>query len=117
MGVAAEAIDRALLIVDELLSNAVEHGVVHRQSFDPLVIRAEVSGTDLVIEFQDPEVPSGTVAWLKRALESGGNAVPPIENERGRGMFLVADALRDVHVEPTGGGGMRITGRMPGALA
>ena len=117
VGVDADQVDSAILVVDEMISNAIEHGAVYRRLFEPLVVRMELAGADLLIEFDDPEVPPEVAAQIRRTLSGAKLERPPIDSERGRGMFLVADALRDIQVDGLADGGLRIRGRLPGTCA
>jgi len=112
-----DQIERALLVIDELVSNAIEHGAMNRTALDPLAVRAEIEGKDLLLELEDPEVPAAVVAELKRVLQGDAHATPPLDNERGRGLFLIATWLDRIEVLPLESGGMRLVGRIRGARA
>lgn len=110
-------VDRALLVVDELVSNAIEHGGVHRIVHEPLVLRASLSGTCLALDFEDPEVPPAIVKELQKTFAGDRTALPALDSERGRGLFLIATWLEKIAVSALRGGGMRFEGRIPGARA
>lgn len=115
--VAPSQLDRTLLVVDELVSNAIEHGLVHRKAHEPLALHARIDGRDLVLGLEDPEVPSEVVTELERSLGGSKAELPALDSERGRGLFLIATWLEQITVRRRSGGGMSIEGRIPGAHA
>ena len=110
-------VDRTLLVVDELVSNAIEHGLAHRTVHDPLTLRARLEGQDLVVGLEDPEVPNAIVQELERTLGSPKAELPELDSERGRGLFLIATWLEKISVHRRAAGGMSIEGRIPGVSA
>lgn len=114
LGVAEGDVDRLVLVVDELVSNSIEHGASYRSEEDVLSIRLTILESHVELGFEDPSVPAGIVAEMLRLLDqcrSGG--VPPLDNERGRGLFLIDDGLEDVVVEAgADGSGLELTGRL-----
>ena len=73
-------------------------------------MRIGVEGGRLAVEFCDPEMPDVTVRELAAALADAGNGMPSLENERGRGLFLLSVYLEDLRAEVVAGGGMRLRG-------
>jgi anti-sigma regulatory factor (Ser/Thr protein kinase) len=106
--------DRMVLIVDEMVSNSIEHGVTYRSTKRDLVVHLEFHGQDLHLSFVDPEVPRGVIDDLTRLLAACRGNLPPLESERGRGLFLIDDGLDDLALEGAPGGGMRMRGTLRG---
>lgn len=102
------------LVVDEIVNNAIEHSDEYRAAGAELVLRVTPSGSDVSLEFEDPDVPPDVVEELSQRLQdslSGGP--PPIDNERGRGLFLIAGFVEDLAVGTLGpGGGLQLRGRV-----
>lgn len=116
-GVGDHAIEMLLLVLDEIVSNAIEHGLTYRKLHDPLLVRVHRNGDAVELEFEDPETPVELVQKLKAVLGTSGIDLPPIANERGRGLFLVAALLQDIRITIRTHGGLRLTGRLPGVSA
>lgn len=110
LGAPAQVCDRVALVVDELINNAIEHGAVYRQLGLDLVVRIGSDDGRIAIEFFDPEMPEPTVRELALALADAGNGMPSLENERGRGLFLLSVYLENLRAEVVAGGGMRLLG-------
>jgi anti-sigma regulatory factor (Ser/Thr protein kinase) len=110
LGAPADVCDSLALVVDELVNNAVEHGSVYRRANVNLAIQIEAAGDRLSIEFFDPEMPSDTIAELSSALAATANGMPSLENERGRGLFLLSIYLQNVRAEEAPAGGLRLVG-------
>ncbi len=114
-GVTAATTEMALLVLDEVVSNSIEHGIAYRTTFPPLVVRLVVDAADVLVDYVDPEVPGAIVDGLAAALTaSRGGDVPPPESERGRGLYLVATLLTDLTIEHASGGGLHLHGRLLG---
>lgn len=110
MGVAEGAIDRALLVMDEIASNAIEHGAEYRQGDKPLRARVQlVEGHRLFLQFRDEDMPTGVLAAVCDVVVNGGQ-LPVAHLERGRGLFLVRELLSDLQVRELRGGGMLLEG-------
>ena len=114
-GVRALTIDLVLLVVDEVVSNAIEHGSSYRARRSPLAIELRLHGIEIEFDFEDPEAPAGLVDELQAALERCRSHLPPPESERGRGLWLVADHLRDLRITRATGGGLHLHGLVSGA--
>jgi anti-sigma regulatory factor (Ser/Thr protein kinase) len=110
LGAAPAVCDMVALVVDELVNNAIEHGAAYRRRGLELSVRIGVEGGRLSVEFCDPEMPDATVRQLASALADAGNGMPSLENERGRGLFLLSVYLEDLRAEVVAGGGMRLHG-------
>lgn len=108
--------EMVLLVVDELVSNAIEHGRAYRADGKPLRVGLFVDGADLVLEFVDRDMPRAEIAELGRSLAGGVGGIPDIEDERGRGLFLVTTALEGIVVEDrtAAAEGMLLRGRFAG---
>ena len=110
LGAPAQVCDRVALVVDELVNNAIEHGAVYRQRGLDLAVCIGTDGDRLSLEFFDPEMPEATVRELARALADASNGMPSLENERGRGLFLLSVYLDNLRAEVGVGGGMLLHG-------
>ncbi|MEZ5964340.1 MAG: ATP-binding protein [Planctomycetota bacterium] len=88
-----------LLVLDELVSNAIEHGGAYRTRGKRLQAGLFVDGDDLVLEFVDQDMPAREIAALRRTLAAGDVDIPDIEDERGRGLFLVLTSLQSITVD------------------
>ena len=110
LGAKPPVCDMVALVVDELVNNAIEHGAVYRRRGLELSVRIGVEEGRLAVEFCDPEMPDATVRELASALADAGNGMPSLENERGRGLFLLSVYLEDLRAEIVAGGGMRLRG-------
>ncbi|HLU40539.1 MAG TPA: ATP-binding protein [Planctomycetota bacterium] len=108
--------ETVLLVVDELVSNAIEHGSAYRSGGTPLRVRLEAAGDDLLLEFADADMPSDQIAAMARAFAATDLELPDLEDERGRGMFLILTALHGIRIEDrsASGGGMLLVGRFKG---
>jgi signal transduction histidine kinase/DNA-binding response OmpR family regulator len=85
-GLPARLLDDVLLLVSELVTNAVVHGR------PPIELRLRHTGTHLVIEAQD------AASFLPRKLR------PTVDDEHGRGLQLVAALADRWGTRPTGRG-------------
>lgn len=113
---AAHDAEIVLLVLDELVSNAIEHGGDYRTRGKRLQLGLFVDGRDLVLEFVDHDIPPSEIATISKALASADIEVPDIEDERGRGLFLVLTSLQSIVVEDRSadGEGMLLRGRFVG---
>ncbi len=116
LGVTERRVDLLVLAMDEIVSNSIEHGQEYRQGGDQLLVRVELSGADLRIDFYDPAVPEDTVAQMAEWLASSQVGLPDLESERGRGFFLMASSLDEIQIQPAKDGGMHMLGRMTGVF-
>ncbi len=113
LGVAENDVDRLLLVVDEIVSNAIEHGRQYRRPDDVLTVRFAVESEHVDLEFVDPAVPGDTVLQIRAILEQCKSGRPPLDSERGRGLFLIGDGLDVIEVRgELDGTGLRLRGRL-----
>ncbi len=112
MGATAAVCERAVLVLDELVSNAIEHGLEYRTTGGELFVEVKWTAGNLWMEFVDPDVPGPLVAELRRAIERWSENPPPLSNERGRGLFLIATYFDELIVEAARGGGLQVRGRI-----
>lgn len=110
LGAPAETGDTVALVVDELVNNAIEHGADYRRRGLPLAVQVALVGGRIQVEFFDVEMPDETVAELTTALRDAANGMPSLENERGRGLFLLSVYLDELTAEVAAGGGLRLVG-------
>lgn len=102
--------DTVALVVDELVNNAIEHGAVYRRRGLDLAVQITLAGGRISVEFFDQEMPNTIVRELATALTEAANGMPSLENERGRGLFLLSVYLDDLRAEVDASGGLRLAG-------
>ena len=112
MGATEAVCERAVLVLDELVSNAIEHGLDYRTTGGELFVQVNWTAGNLWMDFVDPDVPGPLVEELRRAIERWSESPPPLSNERGRGLFLIATYFDELIVEPARGGGLQVRGRI-----
>lgn len=105
--------DPLCLVIDELVSNALEHGQIYRRRGDPLCLRLTVARGRLRLDFIDPEMPEAQVREVAGALRSNGG-LPALDSERGRGLFLIAIHMEELRVGLAPGGGLHLQGLLQG---
>lgn len=110
-GVAEDAVDQLVLVADEIVNNAIEHGAFHREAADVLRLHVEVDADEVRFEFVDPSAPADLVSQVDAMLRACAEGRPPLDSERGRGLFLIADGLDGVRVDAVGDRGLRLSGR------
>lgn len=110
LGANERVCDSVALVVDELVNNAIEHGASYRKADLPLAVRLATAPGGVALEFFDREMPADAVRELHDALSQAGQGAPALENERGRGLFLLSIYVNEVKVEVDAGGGMRLSG-------
>ncbi|MCR9247789.1 MAG: ATP-binding protein [bacterium] len=113
LGATERICDTAALVVDELVNNAIEHGAAYRQHGHELAVRVGTTAAGLELEFCDPEMPDDEVTQLGAAL-GNANEAPSLENERGRGLFLLSIYLEDLRVGLDSKGGLSLRGVIVG---
>lgn len=104
--------DTVALVVDELVNNAIEHGAVYRRRGLDLAVQITLAGGRISVEFFDQEMPNTIVRELATALTEAANGMPSLENERGRGLFLLSVYLQNVQAGPAAEGGLCLAGRI-----
>lgn len=110
-------VENALLVFDELASNAIEHGTGYRRGGEPLRVVFTLEGRDLVLEFEDHDMPAADVKALRAVFAAGVPELPDFEDERGRGLFLIVTTLESIQVQAIAEVGMRLVGRFSGVAA
>ena len=111
-GVPSVLSDNLILVVDEIVSNAIEHGVEYRSSQHPIRVQVSKSEDGLLLAVCDTDVPRELVSDLAREFEQKDRSVSSSLMERGRGMFLIATLLAELRISHAEGGGMRLQGRL-----
>lgn len=109
MGIAEPATERVVLVMDEIVSNAIEHGADYRQGGEPLRARVTLVADRLFLQFHDDDMPAEILAELSRQILNG-NCAPVAGLERGRGLFLIREFLSELQVQELSGGGMLLEG-------
>ena len=107
-----QSVNKVVLVIDEMVANAIEHADPYRGSSE-LLLRLTQRGQDVALDFEDPDVPADVIAELGAMLATGSERRPPVESERGRGLFLMATGIDQLEVSGRPGGGMRLTGCFP----
>jgi anti-sigma regulatory factor (Ser/Thr protein kinase) len=109
--VGEQVAENVLLVVDEIVNNAIEHAAGYRHRNAKLALRLHAAGTRVVLEFEDPDVPSEVVRDLVRRLRAlRRGPPPPFDAERGRGLFLIARRVSGLQLRALPAGGMRLRG-------
>lgn len=98
------------LVADELVNNAIEHGVGYRSDHRDLQLTLEVVDGRWRVVFHDPEMPAPQIAELAAALADVARGMPSLESERGRGLFLLSVYLEDISAMPHPTGGLVLSG-------
>ncbi len=111
-GLASEALNRILLVLDEIVSNAIEHGQHYRIGGGELHVQLSMQERDLVLDFFDLDVPEELVKQLAELLTASAGRPPDLLAERGRGLFLIDDAFDEVRIDVAPRGGMHLQGRV-----
>ena len=110
LGASPALCERVALVIDELVNNAIEHGVRYRCRGLDLAVEIGSAAGRFSVEFLDREMPDTIVKDLSAALSDVRAGMPSLESERGRGLFLLSVYLDDLRVEVAEGGGMRLHG-------
>ena len=111
-GVPELCLERLILVVDEVVSNSIEHGAGYRQTTDPIRVRVGRSEEGLILVVDDVDVPRAVVESLASEFSGQEEVAPSVLLERGRGMFLIGTYLEDIQVTDADGCGMRLQGRL-----
>ncbi|HSK28187.1 MAG TPA: ATP-binding protein [Jiangellales bacterium] len=90
-------VDSALLAVEELVANAVRH------STTPTWVTTDWHGDELVVSVLD----------LGPGFELDSVALPDVDSESGRGLFIVAALSTDLQAVRRRAGGARVSARLP----
>ena len=109
-GVPDACLERLVLVVDEVVTNSIEHGVDYRTSDDPIRVCVSRGEDGLRVLVEDVDVPSTLVRDLTREFAARRDEAPEAVLERGRGMFLITMFLEDLQVGAADGGGLRLEG-------
>lgn len=110
-----ERIDTVLLVLDEIVTNSIDHADDYRRS-SHLRIELRQDGDAIVFDFDDPDVPHETVERLARAFDAQQTRPEP-HFERGRGLFLLAGSVDDLSIAAGPHGGLHLSGRVAKGLA
>lgn len=102
--------DVLALVADELVNNAIEHGVGYRSRNLDLRLTVDRVGARWRVAFHDPEMPGGEVTALAAALAEVAQGMPSLESERGRGLFLLSVYLEGITAESDPAGGLLLAG-------
>ena len=117
LGVSKERAEVVILVLDEIVMNSIEHAHGYRNPGSCLTLRMRTNGRDLQMDFEDPDVPGNIVRQLESALASWGGSRPPVDSERGRGLYLIARNVDRLEIDERPGGGLSLRAGFFGALA
>lgn len=107
---------RFTLVVDEIFNNAIEHGQGDRADETRLELEVMLQGGDLQLAFADPDVSAEVFADVDRRLAEA-TVCPPLDAERGRGLFLIRDTLDHVTIDWSASRGLSLVGVLRGVRA
>ncbi len=107
------ATSKIVLVVDEMVGNSIDHGGGYRGASTELMVAVAVIGTDVEVSFVDPDAPESLVSELREQL-ANATEPPPLDAERGRGLYLIGSTLEDVLFAWEQDRGMTISGKMRG---
>jgi anti-sigma regulatory factor (Ser/Thr protein kinase) len=102
-GITGRELDNLLLVASELLANVVDHGGLEpARGSDPprMQLMLGVGHGAWRLEVTDEGV--GDPETLRRLIRPGGP--PDLEDERGRGLFLIAQMVDEISIEPNPAG-------------
>ncbi len=115
LGADEDLVDSVVLVIDELVNNAIDHGGDYRAGDARLRLAIALERDEVRLLFEDPEVPGDIVREIEGRLSASRNGTPPpVDSPRGRGLFLIAAAIEDLQVAVSNTGGLRLTGRIAG---
>jgi anti-sigma regulatory factor (Ser/Thr protein kinase) len=92
------------LCFSEALQNAMDHGSCGKGL---VRILCKITDRSLKIVIEDPGAGEGDIQALQAAFESE-EEVPQLENERGRGIYLIRKLMNSASMECLDQGGIRI---------
>ncbi len=93
------------LCMSEALQNAMEHGSGQEGRVN---VNCAFSSNGLQIVIEDPGAGEGDLKVLKAAFEAEIEQIPDLDNERGRGIYLIRTLMDSSKMEPRENGGVRI---------
>jgi anti-sigma regulatory factor (Ser/Thr protein kinase) len=105
-------LDRLVLVVDEVVSNSIEHGADYRQSSEPIRVQVQSIQGELFLKIDDIDMPADKIAGLAQVFGEESEAAPSAMALRGRGMYLITSYLEDLEIVAVDGAGMRLQGRL-----
>jgi anti-sigma regulatory factor (Ser/Thr protein kinase) len=111
-GVEESRLDRLVLVVDEVVSNSIEHGADYRQSSKPIRVQVQSIQGELFLKIDDIDMPADKIAGLAQVFGEESEAAPSAMALRGRGMYLITSYLEDLEIVAVDGAGMRLQGRL-----
>lgn len=115
LAIEEDTVNNVVLVVDEMVANAIEHADPYRGS-GHLLVRLRASGSDVLLDFEDPDVPADVIEELNTLLAAGAEKRPSPESERGRGLFLMATNIDRLEIVSRPDGGMLLKGRFVDAI-
>jgi len=121
-GITGGELDSLVLVSSELLSNAVDHGgggaaMVESELARPVRMSLSLTLSSEAWEIKVSDQGGGDPAVLAQILHPNG--APDLEDERGRGFFLISQMVDELRVERSadGQGLALIAHRRHGTLA
>jgi len=114
-GMASREVENLMLVVSELLGNAVDHGgggsAMEEKDLEGSVrMSLRMASGDRSWELEVDDQGGGDVEEVRGLLDPDG--LPDLEDERGRGFFLLAQMVDVMEVRPSADGkGLTISAR------
>ncbi len=102
-GAGGKTLDEVGLVLTEICNNAIDHGSCGADR--PMQVAAEISGGSLLLAVLEG---NGVAAEPLRKAFEGAQHPPDVQDERGRGLFLVRAYVDDLRVDTTASGRLRI---------
>lgn len=102
--------NRIVLVVDEIASNSIDHSADYRVQEPHFELALD--GAFLEFSFIDPDAPEALVGELERRFAELTEP-PALDDERGRGLFLIRQSLENVTFTWSRTVGMTLAGRVP----
>jgi anti-sigma regulatory factor (Ser/Thr protein kinase) len=107
LGVASREVDTLRLVASELLANAVDHGggqhVMHARDAAPdAIMRLDFDLSPTTWRLSVTDCGGGDPEEVRKLIAPDG--MPDLEDERGRGLFLMASMVDTLDVERSADG-------------
>ena len=106
-GVSDHERDNLVLVASELLANAVDHGdgevlMQDEQNVDKVMMGLSLEITETHWQLAVSDQCGGDPAKLQSALDE--SSLPDLEDDRGRGLFLLRSSVDELHVTKSSDG-------------
>jgi anti-sigma regulatory factor (Ser/Thr protein kinase) len=102
-GITGRELDNLLLVASELLANVVDHGgEAAAERDDPPRMKLLLGVGHGAWRLEVTDEGGGDVQALRDLIQPAG--LPDLEDERGRGLFLISQMVDEISVEPNPAG-------------